>query len=176
MNFKFNVNNIDIRDDINIWRSKLAYLPQDTFIIDQNIKTNIAIGVDNDNTPSSSESTEGLVTGEETQLEKGIDEMSENTVTRQEFEDLQKALAVEKAKNALSGYGFDSELGEKVAEAFATLGAESQEAITKAFADLIQKGEAKVEAEVEKAKKPAPVAQGTEDLQKALDEEAGDGG
>jgi len=42
-------NNIDIRDDINIWRSKLAYLPQDTFIIDQNIKTNIAIGVDNDN-------------------------------------------------------------------------------------------------------------------------------
>ena len=134
------------------------------------------LGVDNDNTPSSSESTEGLVTGEETQLEKGIDEMSENTVTRQEFEDLQKALAVEKAKNALSGYGFDSELGEKVAEAFATLGAESQGAITKAFEDLIQKGEAKVEAEVEKAKKPTPVAQGTEDLQKALDEEAGEGG
>ncbi len=42
-------NNADIRDNINIWRSKLAYLPQDTFIIDQDIKNNIAIGVERDN-------------------------------------------------------------------------------------------------------------------------------
>ncbi len=42
-------NEIDIRENISEWRSKLAYLPQDTFIIDHNIKSNIAIGISNDN-------------------------------------------------------------------------------------------------------------------------------
>jgi len=42
-------NEIDIKDNLSEWRSKLAYLPQDTFIIDHNIKSNIAIGISSDN-------------------------------------------------------------------------------------------------------------------------------
>ena len=42
---KIYYNGIDINDNIDEWRSKIAYLPQDTFIIDGSIKSNIAIGI-----------------------------------------------------------------------------------------------------------------------------------
>ena len=46
---KIYYNGIDINDNIDEWRSKIAYLPQDTFIIDGDIKSNIAIGINKKN-------------------------------------------------------------------------------------------------------------------------------
>ena len=52
--------------------------------------------------------------------------MSEETVTREEFETLQKALAVSQAENSITGYTFDEELNKAVAGAIATLDAEGK--------------------------------------------------
>lgn len=121
------------------------------------------LGEDNNQTPSSS--AEAKV-GEETQVDKGtIETMSDNTVTREEFVALQKALAVSKAENTLIGYGFEAELNKSLAEAVASIA--NAEVITKAFDALIARGE---EA-VTKAKEAAP--EGETELQKTLAGEAG---
>ena len=126
------------------------------------------LGDDNNQTPSSS--SEGKV-GEETKVDKGNEKtMSENTVTRKEFEELQKALAVSKAENALMSYGFDADLNKSLATAIANLEGDDAKAVTDAFDALIARGE---EA-VNKAKDAQP--EGETDLQKALGEEAGEGG
>lgn len=124
------------------------------------------LGEDNKETPSSS--AEAKV-GEETTVDKGNKKtMSENTVTREEFESLQKALKVSKAENALMRYKFDDELNKQLAEEVSEL--DNVETITKAFDALIARGE---EA-LDKAKK-----EGTgedNELQKALSEEQGESG
>lgn len=125
------------------------------------------LGADKNQTPSSS--AEARV-GEDTQVNKGTDNMSENTVTREEFLELQKALAVEKAKNSIAGYAFEAELNKSVAGAIATLNAEDKEAIEKAFDALV----ARADEAVDKAKKGKP--QEENELSKALSEEAGEGG
>ena len=123
----------------------------------------------NNETPSSS--SEDKVGEEESKIDKGNKEtMSENTVTREEFETLQKALKESKAENALMGYGFEAELNKELAVAVASL--ESFETITKAFDALIARGE----AEVTKAKEEAAKEPQENELSKALQEEAGKGG
>ena len=42
-------NGKDINHNLKKWRSKIAYLPQDTFILDGSIKSNIAIGINQNN-------------------------------------------------------------------------------------------------------------------------------
>jgi hypothetical protein len=120
---------------------------------------------DNNQTPSSS--AEAKV-GEDNQVTKG---KNMTDVTREEFEALQKALAVSQAVNALSGYNFETDVNKAVAGAIAGLDAEGQEAVTKAFDALV----ARTEAEVEKAVAAKPVEEESE-LSKALSEEAGAGG
>lgn len=122
------------------------------------------LGVDNNQTPSSS--AEAKV-GEDNQVNKGT---NMTDVTREEFEALQKALAVSEAVNALSGYGFEADINKAVAGAIAGLDAEGQEAVTKAFDALV----ARTEAAVEKAKEVKPEEES--ELSKALSEEAGEGG
>lgn len=127
---------------------------------------------DNESTPSSSD-PEGSKPGEETKVNKGNkDNMSdENMVTREEFESLQKALAVEKAVNSLTGYSFEAELSKSLASAIASLSAdEDKEAITKALDTLVERGETALTKAKEDAVKPDT------DLQKALDKEDGNGG
>lgn len=125
------------------------------------------LGEDNANTPSS-DSTDGNL-GEDNLPEEGINKtMSDNTVTREEFVALQKALAVSKAELALNSYGFDTELNKALAESFASL--KDTSSITAAFDALIARGD---EA-VDKAKAEAPVQE--TDLQKALGNEAGEAG
>lgn len=118
----------------------------------------------NNQTPSSSSED---VDGEETQVNKG-NNMTD--VTREEFVELQKALAVEKAKNSITVYAFEADLNKAVAGAVATLSDEDKEAITKAFDALIARGE----AEVEKAKAVKPEEES--ELSKALADEAGEAG
>jgi hypothetical protein len=122
------------------------------------------LGEDNNQTPSSS--AEAKV-GEDNQVTKG---KHMTDVTREEFEALQKALAVSQAVNTLSGYDFEAEVNKAVAGAIAGLDAEGQEAVTKAFDALV----ARTEAEVEKAKAAKP--EDESELSKALSEEAGEGG
>lgn len=126
------------------------------------------LGVDNDQPPSSSS---GGKVGEETKVYKGTQNiMTGNTVTRQEFEELQKALNVSRAENTLMSYGFDVDLNKSLATAIASLESEDAKAVTDAFDALIVRGE---EA-VNKAKAAKPKAEN--ELQKALEEETGEGG
>jgi hypothetical protein len=122
------------------------------------------LGVDDNQTPSSS--AEAKV-GEDNQVTKGT---NMTDVTREEFEALQKALAVSEAVNALSGYGFETDINKAVAGAIAALDDEGKEAVTKAFDALV----ARTEAEVEKAKAATPEEES--ELSKALSKEAGEGG
>lgn len=124
------------------------------------------LGVDNNQTPSSS--AEAKV-GEDNPVNKGT---NMTDVTREEFEALQKALAVSQAVNALSGYDFEADVNKAVAGAIANLDTEDKEAITKAFDALVARGV----ADVEKAVAAKPAEEAESDLSKALSEEAGDGG
>lgn len=125
--------------------------------------------LDPDNTQIPSSSSEEKV-GEETKIDKGTNPMSENTVTREEFEVLEKALAVSQAVNGIAKYEFESEVNKAVAGAIATLSTEDKEAVEKAFDALVTRGD---EA-LEKAKKAAPAEES--ELSKALGTESGEGG
>lgn len=123
----------------------------------------------NNKTPSSSSED---VDGEENSniTKDNEDIMSENMVTREEFETLQKELAVSKAAHSIVKYKFSEEVAEGVASALASLKSDEQEAISKAFDALVATGE---EA-VEKAKEAK--ADEENDLAKKLQDEAGDDG
>jgi hypothetical protein len=122
------------------------------------------LGEDNNQTPSSS--AEAKV-GEDNKVTKGT---NMTDVTREEFEDLQKALAESLAVNALSGYNFEADVNKAMASAVAKLNDEDKEAVTKALDVLV----ARTETEVDKAVAAKP----KEDceLSKALSEEVGEGG
>lgn len=122
---------------------------------------------EDDNTQTPSSSAEAKV-GEETQVTKG---KNMTDVTREEFEELQKALAVSEAVNSLSAYDFEADINKAAAGAIANLKSpEDKEAVTKAFDALV----ARTEAEVEKAKATKPEEES--ELSKSLSEEAGEGG
>lgn len=122
------------------------------------------LGKTDTNAPSTV-NTDGL-TGDETNLNKGI-KMTDNMVTRDEFETLQKALAVSQAENSITGYAFDAEINKAVAGAIATLTTEDKEVVVKAFDALV----ARTDAEITKAKEAKPEAE--TELSKALESEAG---
>jgi hypothetical protein len=130
------------------------------------------LGTGNNPTPSSS-STEASNEGE-TLVTKGSKDMSENMVTRKEFVELQKALAVEKAVNSIAGYTFDTEINKAIAGAIASLNTDGQEAIMKAFDALVTRGTEAVEKAVEKSNAEAKPEES--ELNKALETEVGDGG
>lgn len=129
------------------------------------------LGDDKDNTPSS-DSTAGN-TGEDTKLDKGNTKtMSDQMVTREEFEQLQKSLQVQKAVNILMKYELDAELNKALAGAIADLDDDGAKAVIDTMDALVARSE-----EVEKAasEKTSDSAEETE-LQKALSEDAGDAG
>ncbi len=122
---------------------------------------------------SSSSSSEGKNEEDNINVNKENENpMSENTVTREEFETLQKELAVQKAVNSIAGYKFESDIDKGVAGAIAALSTEGQEAITKAFDTLVARGEASLEKAKEDFSKENPES----DLAKSLQDDAGEDG
>ncbi len=122
---------------------------------------------------SSSSSSEGKNEEDNINVNKENENpMSENTVTREEFETLQKELAVQKAVNSIAGYKFESDIDKGVAGAIAALSIEGQEAITKAFDTLVARGEASLEKAKEDFSKENPES----DLAKSLQDDAGEDG
>jgi hypothetical protein len=114
-------------------------------------------------------SSEG--TGEEIN-EKGTDEMSEEIL--KELAELKRDNAILKASKTVSGFGFDDELEVGLSEALADLESDSQAIVIKALKTVQETTKAKAEAEIAEVKKNLVPAD--TDLQKALDEEAGNGG
>ena len=45
---KVTYNNLDLKDYIYDWRSQIAYLPQEVFLVNDTIASNIALGIDKD--------------------------------------------------------------------------------------------------------------------------------
>lgn len=107
---------------------------------------------------------------------KDEDNMSEKL--EKELAELRKQLAESKVENTLTSYSLDAELKKELASVLA--GVEDNGVVFKAFDALIAAGEAKVEAEVTKAKEEiekAAASAGEENpLTKELGEDAGEGG
>ena len=118
------------------------------------------------------------VTGEENL--KGTDNMSDEILKelQDEVKLLRKERAVSKAKDALSGYEFTDELSATLSETFSVLGEEVQAVIVKSFDELTAKSAAKVEEAVAAKETELNKSRETDGtpLQKALDEEKGEGG
>lgn len=107
--------------------------------------------------------------GEKQTLEEG-NEMSAEIL--KQLEELKRENAVIKTQAKLADYGFSEEMSEAVAGAIVDLG-DNGETVTKAFDALIAEKEEAVTKALEEAKKvEAPES----DLQKALDDEKGEGG
>ena len=131
------------------------------------------LGTDNNQTPSPSADAEVKV-GEEPQVTKGSNDMSENTVTREEFQELQKALAVSKAVNSIAGYSFETEINKDLAEAIASLSDENKEAVNKALDVLVTRGKEAIDKAIEKSK--TEKVEDENELSKSLSEEVGESG
>ena len=43
------IDNIDVNENLKKWQSMISYIPQDIYLIDDTIKSNIAFGIDNRN-------------------------------------------------------------------------------------------------------------------------------
>jgi hypothetical protein len=95
--------------------------------------------------------------------------MSENMVTREEFENLQKALAVAESTNSILKYGFEAEMNKSVADALANLDKESREAIVKAFDKMTEEKEEAINKAKEKSTEKST-------LEQELEKEAGESG
>ena len=132
--------------------------------------TTLQKSVDGNNPTPSSVSTDGD-TGESKILNKESKIMTD--VTREEFEELQKALAVSQAVNSIAGYAFEADLNKAVASAVATLSAEDAVSMNKAFDALVARGEVALDKAVLAAK--APVEE-ENPLAKSLAEESGEEG
>lgn len=128
--------------------------------------TTLQKSVDGDNPPPSSVSTDGD-TGENNDVQKD-NKMTD--VTREEFEELQKALAVSNAVNSIAGYAFEADLNKAVASAVASLSVEDAAVMNKAFDELEARGKAALDKALE-AKTPEE-----NELVKALAEEKGETG
>lgn len=119
------------------------------------------------NTPPPSQGDDG---GEND--EKGTDIMSEEIL--KELAELKRENAVIKAQKTISGFGLDAELEEGLAGALADLEGDARASVVKALTSLKETAEADLKAAVGDVKKE--LGTGDTDLQKALDEEAGEGG
>jgi hypothetical protein len=95
--------------------------------------------------------------------------MSENMVTREEFEALQKALAESESTNSILKYGFEADMNKSVAGALAKLDQDFRTEILKAFDKM---AEEKEEA-VNKAKELSVKKSG---LEEELEKEVGESG
>jgi len=132
----------------------------------------------NQNTPSTSAQAEAVMAGDDKKIQEGKQKaMSEQDemikALQEQVAAMARETAVEKAKNTLHKYSFDSELNDGLAEAFASLSDVSKAAVTKAFdlfvsqveaksADLTKALEVKVESAQEAIVKAAQAATGTE--------------
>lgn len=133
------------------------------------------LGVDNNQTPSSSEVTEGLESGEETKLEKGTEDMSDDIL--KELAALRHENAVIKLEKQLAGFELPEEIAADLADTMAGLKEEGQSAVNKALTAILEAGQSELEKAKAESTKAAPeVSEGTKDLQKALGEESGEAG
>ena len=122
----------------------------------------------NTQSPSSVESD----TGEETIMSKGNEKLM-TIETNERVAQLEKALAVSNAVNAMGKFGLDADLEKELVDAVASLDGLAVEAVVKALDAVEARAIVAQEAAVEKA----VAAVGSEtDLQKALGKEAGESG
>lgn len=126
---------------------------------------------DDNNAPSSlsKDGEDNLEKQEEDQMSEQISKELVESL-EQKIADLEKANAVIKAENLLTGYGFEAELNKGLAEALADLNDEAGEFVIKAMNELVARSEAAVEKAVESSKQKE---QEDNPLAKALEEEAG---